>query len=302
MPYYVEKETDILLKSKTEFFWDGCSERDRCMVFAHLHPSIEILIIHKGSFRIEVDGVVDEVGEGDVVLIRSNTIHRIFSLEAGETGYFVYKIKPELLIDLAEGEDVILYLLQLNHRRGKYIWRKEEIEDRAISTVVGLAIADYCSRPHSMKLSLKANAVLLLTELVKSLEDDSFDRGKISVYSLRKIYEAITVINERYGEDLTARDCAAEVNMCYTHFSRCFKSVIGKTFTRYLNEVRINAAEKELYMTDRSVTEIAYKVGFNDASYFVAIYKKIRGKTPHTVRGVYGKNPILKTGGAGGSD
>lgn len=284
MSYYVEKETGILSEAKVEFSRDSCFWKNQCMVFAHLHPAIEILIIHKGSFRIEVDGASDVVREGDVVLIRSNVIHQTFSLEDGETGYFVYKIKPELLLDFAENESGILYLLLLNRRSGRYIWRREEIEGSAISTVVGLALSEYYNKPYATELSIKANAILLLTELMRGSGAGIADDGKISAHSLRKIYSAITVINERYSEGITALDCAAEVNMSYTHFSRCFKSVIGKSFTVYLNEVRINAAERELYMTDRSVTDIAYGVGFNDVSYFIATYKKIRGKTPRKVR------------------
>ena len=285
MSYYVEKETGALSRSKVHFFFDRCSVKNKCMTFAHLHPAIEILIIHKGSFRIEVDGVNNEAREGDVVLIRSNTVHSVFSLEDGETGYFVYKIKPELLLDFAENEDGIVYLIQLNHRSSKYIWRKAEIDDSPMSTVLRLALSDYYREPYAMKLSIKANAILLLAEIIRSADADNFDREKLNTHLLRKIYRSITIVHDRYSDGITARDCAAEINMSYTHFSRCFKSVVGKSFTRYVNEVRINAAEKELYMTDNSVTDIAYSVGFNDASYFIATYKKIRGKTPYRVRG-----------------
>ena len=150
-------------------------------------------------------------------------------------------------------------------------------------TVILLSLIS-ASAPNAIELSVKANAVLLLAELLRSERRDFANDDRIRASSLRKIYEAINIINDRFREGITAEECAREVNMCYTHFSRTFKLVIGKSFTRYLTEVRINSAEKELYMTDKTIADIAYGVGFGDASYFIATYKKIRGKTPARIR------------------
>lgn len=284
MSYYVEKDNEALLESKVELVEDKCFWKNQCMVFAHLHSAIEVLIIRKGSFRIEIDNDSSTVREGDVILIRPNTIHQIFSLEEGETGYLIYKIRPELILDFAEGDIGVKYLLELNYRKGKSIWRREEIEEGQISSVVKMIISDFLLRPYAIELSVKANAVLLLAELLRSERRDFANDDRIRASSLRKIYEAINIINDRFREGITAEECAREVNMCYTHFSRTFKLVIGKSFTRYLTEVRINSAEKELYMTDKTIADIAYGVGFGDASYFIATYKKIRGKTPARIR------------------
>ncbi len=284
MSYYIEKENVVLSASKVELSKDSCFWKNQCMVFAHLHRAIEILIIYKGNFRIEIDHESSVVHEGDIVLIRSDTIHQIFSLDDGESGYLVYKIKPELLLDFAEKDTGILYLLQLNYRGGKYIWRKNEIENGRLDYIVKIILSDCFEKPYAIELSVKANAILLLAELLR-YERSNFTEWKgASSSSLRKIYSAVNIVNKRYYESLTARDCAAELNMCYTHFSRCFKAIIGKSFTGYLNEARINRAEKELFMTDKSITEIAYGVGFNDVSYFISTYRKIKGKTPHQSR------------------
>ena len=284
MSYYVEKDNAVLSESKVELAEEKCFWKNQCMVFAHLHSSIEVLIIRKGSFRIEIDNESSTVREGDVVLIRPNTIHQIFSLDGGETGYLVYKIRPELILDFADGDVGVKYLLELNYRKGKSIWRSEEIEGGRLSSIAKMIISDSLVKPYAAELSVKANAVLLLVELLRCERRDPSDDGKIRAASLRKIYEAINIVNARFREGITAEECAREVDMCYTHFSRSFKSVIGKSFTRYLNEVRINSAEKELYMTDKSIAEIAYGVGFGDSSYFIATYKKMRGKTPAKMR------------------
>ena len=284
MNYYVEKENEELSEAKVELSKESCFWKNQCLVFAHLHRAIEILIINKGSFRVELDGESYTVREGELVLIRSNTVHQIFSIEDGETGYFVYKIKPELLIDFAEKDTGVLYLLKLNYRNGKNIWHKDEVEKSGLLAITQSVISDYFNRPYALELSVKANAILLLTELLRSESCAFPSDDKISVSTLRKIYSAINIVNERFTEGITALDCALAVNMSYTHFSRCFKSIIGKSVTRYLNEVRLSSAEKDLFMSDKSITEIAYGSGFSDVSYFIATYRKIRGTTPFKKR------------------
>ena len=92
MSYYVEDETLVLSTEGVELLKTPSYGKNQCLTFAHLHRAIEILLIQNGKFEIEVDGERSIVREGDIVLLRSETIHQIFSLEDGKTGYLVYKI------------------------------------------------------------------------------------------------------------------------------------------------------------------------------------------------------------------
>ena len=69
-------------------------------------------------------------------------------------------------------------------------------------------------------------------------------------------------------------------NFSYSYFCKVFRNVTGGTFSEYLCNLRIREAEKLLASTDLDVTEVANQVGFCDASYFIKIYKSLRGITP----------------------
>ena len=101
---------------------------------------------------------------------------------------------------------------------------------------------------------------------------------------MHQIYKAINYINENYGNDISALECAGKVNMSYSYFSRTFKAITGKLFRNYLTEVRIDHAEKLMIQSDLSITEIALECGFGDVSYFISRYKALRGITPHRFR------------------
>ena len=48
----------------------------------------------------------------------------------------------------------------------------------------------------------------------------------------------------------------------------------------YCNNLKLSDAKKLLLETDASVTEIALDVGFNDAAYFINLFRKSYGITP----------------------
>jgi two-component system response regulator YesN len=54
-----------------------------------------------------------------------------------------------------------------------------------------------------------------------------------------------------------------------------FKQELGKTFTEYLNELRVDKAKRLLTETPCRVYEIAKQVGYKDYKYFVHVFKKL---------------------------
>jgi AraC-like DNA-binding protein len=67
-------------------------------------------------------------------------------------------------------------------------------------------------------------------------------------------------------------------------FERQFKSHTGKTFTRFLVEVRIDSARRQLLETDRPIGEIAFASGFNNLSHFNHQFALVHGESPGAFR------------------
>lgn len=63
-------------------------------------------------------------------------------------------------------------------------------------------------------------------------------------------------------------------------FCRYFKTRTGKTYTNFLNEVRISNACKMMINKELSIQDVCYKCGFSNLSNFNRAFKKITGKTP----------------------
>ncbi len=68
------------------------------------------------------------------------------------------------------------------------------------------------------------------------------------------------------------------------HFGDAFKAATGKSPHRYVIERRLSRARELLRETDRSISDIAYAVGFSSQSHFTANFRRVVGFTPNRFR------------------
>ena len=61
---------------------------------------------------------------------------------------------------------------------------------------------------------------------------------------------------------------------------RIFKEYTGFTITEYVNTLRIKKATQILETSNLSISDVAAELGFESASYFKRIFKKIMNVTP----------------------
>ncbi|MGI9550522.1 MAG: AraC family transcriptional regulator [Aurantibacter sp.] len=100
---------------------------------------------------------------------------------------------------------------------------------------------------------------------------------KTSNKRLDKIYE---FVYNNFKENINSKDVAAFIGMNASAFSRYFKRIHRKTFTTYLNEIRVGYACKLLLESDVNITAIGYESGFNNLSNFNRQFKAITKLSP----------------------
>ena len=87
-------------------------------------------------------------------------------------------------------------------------------------------------------------------------------------------------VYEHFSERISIRDIAMIANMTESSFCRYFKTRTLKSFTKFLNEVRISYACKLLNNDSYSVTDACFESGFTNLSYFNRQFKSIMKMTP----------------------
>ncbi|RRB15618.1 helix-turn-helix transcriptional regulator [Larkinella knui] len=79
-------------------------------------------------------------------------------------------------------------------------------------------------------------------------------------------------------------DYAELLHLTPNHLTDRIKQQSGKTAIQHIHERLMLEAKRQLFHTDRSVSEIAWQLGFEDASYFHRFFKRLEGKTPSFFR------------------
>ncbi|MCD9576892.1 helix-turn-helix domain-containing protein [Flavobacterium soyae] len=81
--------------------------------------------------------------------------------------------------------------------------------------------------------------------------------------------------------NLNLQDLAKEINISSHQLSQFLNNNLGKNFTSFVNEFRINEACRIITSSDKLTLEsVGYDVGFNSKSTFFAAFKKHTGTTP----------------------
>lgn len=244
-----------------KLLWDSNNKYDFSL---HWHEHIELHCMEAGESTVRYGDEYFHLKTGDCVIINGNELHMG---AGGLCDYTVILLSPDLFEDR------------------RFIFKKL-VRDQYIMDMVDRIKAIYHSNEVADKLLLKAYAYQLASHLVRSYTCQTLDEGVYSKYfdKLNKVNGAVKYINEHYDKHISTNQLAATVHLSEGYFCQIFKEVTGKTAVEYLNALRADKAEELLLKTEMTVTEIAFCCGFEDANYFSRTFKKIKKKTPQSLR------------------
>ena len=120
----------------------------------------------------------------------------------------------------------------------------------------------------------KQNSIIyadLQKELPKSIKDKTFE-------------DVIAYIQENIDKPITSEDIASYIHFSPDYVTRIIKKKSGKTSVELITSYKMEYAKKLLETTDDSISEVAYKVGYNSSSYFSVVYKTYYGISPKQQR------------------
>ncbi len=99
------------------------------------------------------------------------------------------------------------------------------------------------------------------------------------------VKEQLTWLEEHYGDsDLKIDDLVSQSGMSRTSYYNQLKSLTDKSPKEFISDFRLKKAIMYLAKSEDTVSEIAYKTGFNDPVYFTRLFKSRFGITPTKYR------------------
>ena len=122
---------------------------------------------------------------------------------------------------------------------------------------------------------------LLEKQLIEKIDiNEELQNKTIKSELIKRIYRSIDYIKENTSNRITIDELANVSNLSRFHYTRIFKNVTGKSPYQYIQDEKIKKAKAYLKNTNKSITEIAFLLGFSTQSAFSNFFFRIVGVSP----------------------
>ncbi|MES2652032.1 MAG: helix-turn-helix transcriptional regulator [Bacteroidota bacterium] len=249
---------------------------------AHSYPLIQhrddyyiVVILLKGEAIVQCDMENITAKSKSILLMKPYQVHAAAKISTDAKGYFL-SIAPFLMPDHCSFtfQDLSISQQYLKLPRAQEtelittasLLHKAFMADNALKTVIMHSLFNALINQvtalfwaSAEKVVSKKNQAYLLTQKFRQLVSESSFLNPPSFF-------------------------AEKLNITPSHLNDCIKSTTGISATSYLQDVMLLEAKRKLYYTNDDVKTIAYKLGFQDHTYFSRLFKQLAKETPLSFR------------------
>ncbi len=223
----------------------------------HLHQTLELVYVMKGSLELGVGLELFHMEEGDIGLVFPDVNHhcQVFSEQYSEVLYINIPTRTlgtyeELLKRKAPVYPVI-----------KYGELPSEIYP-AIQSMKGSVPKNiWIVQAYLQVIFVRCIPLLTLTE-------------KSQVGSNDLIYQTVSYISANFRKSFLLEDMAKDLGVSKYVLSRVFSKTFHRNFNQYLNDARLGYAKQRLENTNDPTTNICLDSGFESQRTFNRVFKE----------------------------
>lgn len=241
----------------------------------HYHPEYELTLITSGMGKRLVGDSYEDFVQDDLVLLGPGLPHTWVSEPSKEKAAAVVIQFSEAFIQpfLQYTECKNIPALLRKSKKGLFFKKRNAKELLALLR----RLPDLGELDRLLGLIHILNALSRFSPRVLSATVGAYPGSDAAEERINKVSH---YIYHHYQRSLQLGDVAKLLHLSPGAFCNFFKKATGKTFSDYVNDVRIGKACTLLLESDDAIITIAYKVGFDSISYFNRVFYKKKGITP----------------------
>lgn len=272
---------DTKYQNKNGLFYSFWDENRR--YHPHFHSQIELNYMMYGSYIVTLDQRTFRVEAGDLLTVFPNQVHSfdspeehralvmIFSLKLFSEfeDYFENNIPHNPVIrakDMPKG--LVDDLLQLHDR---FCGKKDASEFTDVPLDIYQTI--------SAEMFVKGIALKILSAITEKMRFDVAQRENIDILRRFVIY-----CNKNFAQEMSLSEVAENLSVNKSYISHLITNKLHTTYSRYINDIRINEACRKLINTSLPITEIAFSVGYASIRTFNRAFLGLVGVSPSNYR------------------
>ena len=241
----------------------------------HLHDSLELLYVTRGTLSVGVGQDMFPMEKGDLALVFPGLVHHYQIFEEHYGQQFVLIAAPELCgayqelltekapeVPVVRAENVhpdVVYLLRAFRRDFK---TNGGVEDTTATIIASAGIE------------------LILARCLPFLT--LYDRNTAGTEDV--VYRTVEYVSKHFRENLTLTGMAHDLGMSPYALSRVFSATFHQNFNKYVNGARLSYARSLLRHTDQSVLDVSENSGFESLRTFNRVFREAERVSPREDR------------------
>lgn len=246
---------------------------------AHYHKYIEILYGIDCDITVWAGDKFEKFTSGDICYIGSGETHFLCS-EREENKYYVIKFFPEILNYEKQLFSEMRYLFPIMYNATDFprIISGKEPAMHNVGDIIKNIFSEWKDEATGYEFAIRGQILRVFSALLRSWKPQEVGGG-VKDDNFVLVNKSIGYINENF-DTVSEENLAKLLCVSYSHLSRTFKKITGKSFASFVAEKRIAEAKRLLLTTAYSITEIAQRTGFSSSSHFIAKFREQTGETP----------------------
>jgi AraC-like DNA-binding protein len=252
----------------------------------HTHEFTEIVVVLDGGGYHRTERSEYPIEPGDAFLIQAGQMH---GYRIPERLYVANVLFDEAALQIPINDlrtmpgYHALFTLEPLYRKEHNFETRLRLEPRQLAHVSAL-IDDFEAEVEAQSPGYVLMTVAQFARIVVYLSRCYAEADAPAVRPLLAVGEVIGHLESNLAESITLGELAKLAHMSESSLLRAFKRATGRSPIDYHLRLRIGRACELLRLDDRSITEIAFDVGFADSNYFTRQFRKTLGLTPRDYR------------------
>lgn len=259
-------------------------------MYIHTHEDFsELVVILNGTATHIVDDEEYHIKKGDVFVINENTSHGFSHPKNFRLCNIMFRpsfFLPSLSdIRTSPGFHALFLIEPMRIHQNKFRGRLQIGWDDYEDTyqLIEKINTEYYDRPEGFQTMITSLLSQLITRLSRLYQTDSGQTGR----EIPSLAIAVAYIENHFAEELSVEDLADLAGMSIRHFRRLFQDIYNTSPVRYINSLRIQAAQRLLLNSELSITDIALHCGFVNGNYFSTRFRQATGQSPYSYRSAH---------------
>lgn len=251
----------------------------------HTHNFYELILINEGRGKHEINDVSFSYAKGDVFLLTPEDKH-VFEIDVSTTFTYV-KFTEQIFLEKQQfdqqyiGQQKVKDLLYNPNTIPESIIKDQE-DKRMLFQLVAMLLKEFKgekSNTRGLVLEL-FGAVLHL--VLRNLSQKNVHVSKVKQIENERVGDVLSFIRQNINQPdlLTQKHIAEQFYLSPHYVSVYLKKHTGMGLQNMITETRLKTAERLLKQSTLNISQIALKVGFNDASHMNKMFQKYRSKNP----------------------